>query len=54
MPASEVLWKHENEYCVLKRILVVKKEIGISRDSQEPLVHKIHKEEELSGPAGPS
>lgn len=33
---------------------MVKKEIGISWDSQEPLVHKIHKEEELSGPTGPS
>lgn len=59
MPANEVLWKHENECCVLKWLLVVKKEIGISWDSQEPLVHKIHKDkvfiipQEL-GPAGPS
>lgn len=56
MPANEVLWKHENECCVLKWIWAVKKEMGISWESQEPLMHKIHKGKVLitpqeSGPA---
>lgn len=40
MPANEVLWKHENECCLLKRILAVKNERGIGWDSQEPLMRK--------------
>lgn len=50
MPANEVLWKHENQHCVLKWGLVVKKEIGILWGSQEPLTHKIHKEKVLITP----
>lgn len=54
MPANEVLRKYENERCLLKRILVVKKKRGISWDPQEPLVHKIQVliTPQESGPAG--
>lgn len=58
MPAYEALRKHENECCVLKWILVVKKDIAFLWDSQKPFMHEIHKDKVLitswkSDPAGP-